>query len=185
MRGRPGDRGRGRAARDADGFARLVARARPELPLATARVVEAVGQVLEAAHEAEDRLRREPAPVLAAAVADTREQFAALIYPGFVSQTGLRRLPDLVRYLRAITRRLDTAAQDPGRDAVRMAAVHRVSDAYRQAVGRLPAGRRNAPDVLVVRWMIEELRVSLFAQVLGTPGPVSEKRVLVRARPAG
>jgi ATP-dependent helicase HrpA len=164
--------------RDADGFARLVAQARPALPLATARVVEAVGQVLEAAHEAEDRLRHEPAPVLAAAVADAREQFAALIYPGFVSETGLRRLPDLVRYLRAISRRLDTAAQDPGRDAGRMAAVHRVSDEYRQAVGRLPGARRHAPDVRAVRWMIEELRVSLFAQVLGTPGPVSEKRIL-------
>jgi ATP-dependent RNA helicase HrpA len=164
--------------RDADGFARLAGQARPALPLATARVVEAVGQVLEAAHQAEDRLRREPAPVLAAAVADAREQFAALIYPGFVSQTGLRRLPDLVRYLRAISRRLDTAAQDPGRDATRMAAVHRATEAYRQAVGRRPAGRRGAPGVLAVRWMIEELRVSLFAQVLGTPGPVSEKRIL-------
>jgi ATP-dependent RNA helicase HrpA len=168
----------GAPPRDAGGFARLAERARPELPLATARVVEAVGQVLQAAHEAEDRLRREPAPVLAAAVADAREQFAALIYPGFVSRTGLRRLPDLVRYLRAISRRLDSAAQDPGRDAERMAAVHRVTDAYRQAAGRLPAGRRRAPDVLAVRWATEELRVSLFAQVLGTPGPVSEKRIL-------
>jgi ATP-dependent helicase HrpA len=164
--------------RDAGGFARLAEQARSALPLATARVVEAVGHVLEAAHQAEDRLRREPAPVLAAAVADAREQFSALIYPGFVSQTGLRRLPDLVRYLRAISRRLDTAAQDPGRDATRMAAVHRASDAYRQAVARRPAGRRRAPGVLAVRWMIEELRVSLFAQVLGTPGPVSEKRIL-------
>jgi ATP-dependent helicase HrpA len=164
--------------RDAGGFARLVAEARSALPLATARVVEAVGQVLEAAHEAEDRLGREPAPPLAAAVADARDQFAALIYSRFVSETGLRRLPDLVRYLRAISRRLDTAAHDPGRDAGRMAAVQRVSDAYRRAVERLPAGRRAAADVLAVRWMIEELRVSLFAQVLGTSGPVSEKRVL-------
>jgi ATP-dependent helicase HrpA len=164
--------------RDAGGFARLAERARSELPLATARAVEAAGQVLQAAHEAEDRLRREPVPVLAAAVADAREQFAALIYPGFVSRTGLRRLPDLVRYLRAISRRLDNAAQDPGRDAQRMAAVYRATDAYRQAAGRRPAGRRSTPDVLAVRWMIEELRVSLFAQVLGTPGPVSEKRIL-------
>ncbi|HUA28878.1 MAG TPA: ATP-dependent RNA helicase HrpA [Streptosporangiaceae bacterium] len=160
--------------RDADGFARLVEQARPALPLAVARAVDAVGQVLEAAHEAEGRLRREPAPVLAAAVADAREQFTGLIYPGFVSATGLRRLPDLVRYLRAISRRLDGAGQDPARDAERMAAVHRVTDAYRQAVAR----RRSARDLTAVRWMIEELRVSLFAQVLGTPGPVSEKRIL-------
>jgi ATP-dependent helicase HrpA len=164
--------------RDADGFTRLVEQARPALPLAISRAVLAVGQVLEAAHEAEGRLRPGPAPVLAAAVADAREQFAGLIYPGFVSETGLRRLPDLVRYLRAISRRLDSVAQDPGRDAQRMAAVHRVTDAYRTATGRLRGGRRDTPEVRAVRWMIEELRVSLFAQVLGTPGPVSEKRIL-------
>ena len=101
-----------------------------------------------------------------------------LIYPGFVSETGLRRLPDLVRYLRAISRRLDTLAADPGRDAERMAIVHRVTDAYEQAVRELPPARRSGADTRSVRWLIEELRVSLFAQVLGTPAPVSEKRIL-------
>ena len=115
--------------------------------------------------------------MLAAARADAQEQFAALIYPRFVTETGLPRLPDLARYLRAISRRLDTAAENPARDAERMAAVHRVTGAYRQAVAGLPAARRSAAEVRAVRWMIEELRVSLFAQVLGTSGPVSEKRI--------
>jgi ATP-dependent helicase HrpA len=140
--------------------------------------VDAAGQVLEAAHEAEIRLRATPSPPLAAAFADARDQFAGLIYPRFVSETGLRRLPDLVRYLRAITRRLDTMAEDPGRDAGRMATVYRVTDAYQQAIGELAPARRSGADVLAVRWMIEELRVSLFAQILGTPAPVSEKRIL-------
>jgi len=163
---------------DADGFARLVAEARSALPLATARSVDATGLVLEAAHEAERRLRATPSPPLAAAFDDARAQFAGLIYPGFVSQTGLRRLPDLVRYLRAISRRLDTVAEDPARDAGRMATVRRVTDAYRQAVAELPAWRRSGADVLAVHWAIEELRVSLFAQVIGVSGPVSEKRIL-------
>jgi ATP-dependent helicase HrpA len=169
----------GGPAWDADGFASLLARARQALPLATARVLDVVAQVQEAAHDAEARLQgaARPAPVLEAAFADAREQFAALIYPGFVSETGLRRLPDLVRYLRAISRRLDTAAEDPRRDDERMAVVHRVTDAYRRAVGQLPPGRRSGADVRAVRWMIEELRVSLFAQVLGASGPVSEKRI--------
>ena len=162
---------------DADGFARLVTQARDALPLATARVVDLAGQVLEAAHEAEVRLQRAAIPALAAALADARGQFAALIYPQFVSETGLRRLPDLVRYLRAISRRLDTAAADPGRDAQRMAVVRTVTEAYQQAVADLSAARRSDPDVQAVRWMIEELRVSLFAQLLGTSGPVSEKRI--------
>jgi ATP-dependent helicase HrpA len=59
-----------------------------------------------------------------------------------------------------------------------MAIVRRVTDAYRQAVAELPAWRRSGADVQGVRWAIEELRVSLFAQVLGTSGPVSEKRIL-------
>jgi len=168
----------GGPAWDADGFAGLVAQARSALPLATARAVDAAGQVLEAAHDAEARLRATPSPPLAAAFADARAQFAALIYPGFVSETGLRRLPDLVRYLRAISRRLDTLASDPGRDAERTAIVRRVTDAYQQAARELPPARRSGADVQAVRWMIEELRVSLFAQVLGTPAPVSEKRIL-------
>jgi ATP-dependent RNA helicase HrpA len=169
----------GGPAWDADGFARLVAEARDALPLATARVVDVAGQALEAAHEAEVRLQRSVIPALAAALADARGQFAALIYPRFVSETGLRRLPDLVRYLRAISRRLDTAAADPGRDAERMAVVREVTEAYQETVADLPAARRSDPDVQAVRWMIEELRVSLFAQLLGTSGPVSEKRIHV------
>jgi ATP-dependent helicase HrpA len=168
----------GGPAWDADGFARLVAEARSALPLATARVVDAAAQVLEAAHDAESRLRRSASPALAGALADARDQFAALIYPQFVSKTGLRRLPDLARYLRAISRRLDTAGEDPARDAERMAATRRVTDAYQRAIEQLPAARRYGQDVQAVRWMIEELRVSLFAQVLGTSGPVSEKRIL-------
>jgi ATP-dependent helicase HrpA len=167
----------GGPAWDADGFARLVAEARDALPLATARVVDVAGQVLEAAHEAEVRLQRSVIPALAAALADARGQFAALIYPRFVSETGLRRLPDLARYLRAINRRLDTAAADPGRDAERMAVVREVTEAYQETVADLPTTRRSDPDVQAVRWMIEELRVSLFAQLLGTSGPVSEKRI--------
>jgi ATP-dependent helicase HrpA len=82
-----------------------------------------------------------------------------------------------VRYLRAISRRLDTAAQDPARDAERTAVVRRVTDAYSRAVSELSPSRRQDADVQAVRWMIEELRVSLFAQMLGTSGPISEKRI--------
>jgi len=167
----------GGPAWDADGFARLVTEARPALPLAMSRVLEAVGEVMVAAHEAESAMRRATSPVLAPALADAAAQFAALVYPGFVSATGLARLPDLVRYLRAIGRRLEVAAGDPRRDAERMAAVHRAAGAYRHVVEQLPPARRADSDVQAVRWMIEELRVSLFAQMLGTSGPVSEKRI--------
>jgi ATP-dependent helicase HrpA len=107
-----------------------------------------------------------------------REQFAGLIYRGFISATGASRLPDLIRYLRAMVRRLDKLAGEQVRDAERMTVVRRLAGEYRQAVAGLPAQRRADADVVAIRWMLEELRVNLFAQVLGTPAPVSEKRIL-------
>ncbi len=166
----------GGPAWDAEGFAHLLAAGRSALPAVTAAVVEAVARVLAEAHQVEVRLGRAASPALASALADIRSQFAALIYPGFVAETGSRRLPDLVRYLEAITRRLEKMPEAPWRDAERMAVVLRVTEAYQQAIGEHASGRRSA-DARTVRWMIEELRVSLFAQTLGTPIPVSEKRI--------
>ena len=169
----------GGPAFDAAGFARLVELARDRLAPATARVVESMARALGEAHEVEIRLAdAHPVPALEPALADMRAQFAGLIYPGFVAATGARRLPDLVRYLRAIVSRLDKLAGEQVRDGERMAAVHRVTLAYEARLQELPAETRSRPDVRAVRWQIEELRVSLFAQILGTPLPVSERRVL-------
>jgi len=115
-----------------------------------------------------------------------RAQLSGLIYPGFVTATGYRRLPHLTRYLRGMERRLDKLPENPARDAANMAVAQRTEQAYRQAVADLPAGRRDDDDVTDARWMLEELRVSLFAQTLGTLAPVSENRVLAaleRLRP--
>ncbi|HEY2508585.1 MAG TPA: ATP-dependent RNA helicase HrpA [Streptosporangiaceae bacterium] len=164
---------------DAAGFAKLVEAARDSLAPNTGRVLEYVAQILAESQEVEIRLAgaANPVPALAPALEDMRAQFAGLIYPGFITEAGARRLPDLVRYLRAIVRRLDKLAGEQARDADRMAVVHRVIAEYESAVADLPPARQTSPDVLAVRWLIEELRVSLFAQVLGTSGPVSEKRI--------
>jgi len=161
---------------DAAGFARLLAAARDDLALRAARVVETAAQVLAEAHEVEIRLAAEPSPPLAPAFADMRSQLGGLIYPGFIASTGAARLPDLVRYLRAMVRRLEKLPGEQGRDAERMATVHRVTADYRGVLASLPPERREGARA--VRWLIEELRVNLFAQVLGTPVPVSEKRIL-------
>ena len=76
-----------------------------------------------------------------------------------------------------MSRRLEKMPECPARDAERMAVVHRVTGDYRQALAELPPAPAAAPDARAVRWMIEELRVSLFAQTLGTRGPVSEQRI--------
>jgi len=169
----------GGPAWDAAGFGRLTTAARDHLAPVTARVVESLARVLIEAHEVQIRLSgANPVPALQPALADMRGQFDGLIYSGFIAATGSRRLPDLVRYLRAIVRRLDKFAGEQVRDAERMAVVRRVRDAYEARLRDISAASRARPDVAAVHWLIEELRVSLFAQVLGTPVPVSEKRVL-------
>ena len=167
----------GGPAWDRAGFETLLAEARARLAAVTADVVSAVARVLAAAHEVESGLAGVTSPVLAAAAADLREQLAGLIFPGFVSETGAARLADLTRYLQAMRRRLDKMADSPGRDAGLMATVHEVTGEYEDTLAALSPGRRASEQARAVRWMIEELRVSLFAQALGTRGPISEKRI--------
>ena len=108
--------------------------------------------------------------------ADVRAQLDSLVRPGFVAATGVARLRDVRRYLLAMQHRLERAATNP-REPVLQEQVDAVEAAYADLLEALPPNRRAAADVTDIGWMIEELRVSLFAQSLGTPGPVSEKRV--------
>jgi len=168
----------GGPARDREGFEQLSAAVRSGLHEVSADVVTHVESALRLAHAIETRLDDARADAVQPAVADMRAQLSGLIYPGFVTATGYRRLPQLTRYLRGIERRLDKLPENPARDAVSMAVAQRVEQAYRQAVADLPPARREDPDVTEIRWMLEELRVSLFAQTLGTVAPVSENRIL-------
>jgi ATP-dependent helicase HrpA len=176
----------GGPARDRGGFDRLSAAVRSGLHEVTADVVAHVESALRLAHAVQARLDDSRADLVQPAVADMRAQLSGLIYPGFVTATGYRRLPQLTRYLRGIERRLDKLPENPARDAANMAVAQRTEQAYRQTVADLPPARRDDPDVSEIRWMLEELRVSLFAQTLGTLGPVSENRIqaaLARLRP--
>jgi ATP-dependent helicase HrpA len=112
----------------------------------------------------------------AATRADVRAQLESLLRPGFVAATGVARLRDVQRYLRAMQHRLERAATNP-REPVLQEQVDGVEAAYADLLESLPATRGAAAEVTDIGWMIEELRVSLFAQTLGTAGPISEKRV--------
>ncbi|HEX5296271.1 MAG TPA: ATP-dependent RNA helicase HrpA [Streptosporangiaceae bacterium] len=172
----------GGPAWDADGFERLSAAVRSRLHEVTADVVTQVESALRLAHSVGARLDDLRAAPVQAAAADLRGQLSGLVYPGFVTATGYRRLPHLTRYLRGMEHRLDKLPENPGRDAASMAVAQRVEQAYRDTVAALPDGRRSGADVTDVRWMLEELRVSLFAQALGTQAPVSENRILAALR---
>jgi ATP-dependent helicase HrpA len=168
----------GGPAWDQEGFERLAAAVRPRLREVTADVVRRAESALRLAHAVETRLADMRAEAVRPAAADMRAQLAGLIYPGFVTATGYRRLPHLTRYLQGIERRLDKLPENPARDAANMIVAQRAEQAYREAVADLPVARRSGPEVTEARWMLEELRVSLFAQTLGTQAPVSENRVL-------
>jgi len=162
---------------DAAGFATLRDTVRSELVETTIDVVDRVRQVLAAAYAVEQRLDRTASLALVAALADVREQLAAMVHPGFVSGTGFSRLADLPRYLAAIERRLDKLPQNPRRDREQQARIDTVCREYAEMLAGLPPARRAGPAAAQIRWMIEELRVNVFAQALGTPYPVSEQRI--------
>ncbi|MCA2187598.1 ATP-dependent RNA helicase HrpA [Nonomuraea cavernae] len=165
---------RGGPAWDPVSYDRLYQHVRAELHATSADVLARVEQILGVWHTVGAGLE----PVRAGASAgDIRDQLAKLVYPGFVTATGHRRLPDLLRYIRAVERRLTKLPEEPWRDEEWMDRVHKVEDDYHDLLAKLPPARRSDPDVVEIRWMIEELRVSFFAQTLGTPTPVSEKRI--------
>jgi ATP-dependent helicase HrpA len=168
----------GGPAGDADGFARLTEHVRPRLHAATYEVVTWAEEILRAAHDARIRLDGLRSPVLQPAADDIRRQLDGLIYAGFLTAAGAARLPSLARYLKAVGRRLDKLPDNAGRDAQQMTVVHGVQDAYRQALAGLLPEARSGQAATEIRWQIEELRVSLFAQTIGTPLPVSERRIV-------
>ncbi len=167
----------GGPAWDGAAFDGLLATVRAELPEASFAVLREVQQILALAHPLEGTLRELRAPALASSVADARAHLDGLIHRGFVTDTGADRLADLTRYLTALQRRLERLPRDPARDRINTATVGRASEAYRELLATVPAGREPGEEIRRVRWMIEELRVSLFAQNLRTPYPISEERV--------
>ncbi len=164
--------------RDEAAFDTLVASARQQLLPLTQDAVRRVEAVLTQAREVAVAIGAAPGRrVPEAAVADLRRQMGGLLHRGFVASAGRRRLPDLVRYLRAMAHRLEKLPANAVRDALWTDQVAAVTAEYEQLRRQVPP--TGAPDdpVTRIRWMVEELRVGLFAQQLGTPRPVSEQRL--------
>ncbi len=143
----------------------------------TVNMLRRVETVLSAAQDVQLLLRAPAPPPHTDAIADVRAQLDRLLPRGFVTATGRAHLPDLARYLTAIHRRLDRLPYAIEGDRDRMRRVHAVQDAYDELVHGLPAARATAADLRDIARQTEELRVSLWAQQLGTPRPVSEKLI--------
>lgn len=168
----------GGPAWDEESYRKLYDKVRAEIVDTTVRTVAQVQQVLAAWQACERRLKAVSSPALLANLTDVRKQLDALVKPGFVTWAGIRRLPDLMRYLVAADRRLQQMPTNVQRDTTRMEKVHEMQDEYAWLLEQLPKGRPVPSSVLEIRWMIEELRVSYFAHALGTAYPVSDKRIV-------
>jgi ATP-dependent helicase HrpA len=181
-------RGDEQVAWDEPGFRRLQQHVADGLEDTMRELVPAVARVLESAASLRNQLDGLAAAAhrnadLAEVTADVTGQLDGLVFPGFVTATGRARLADLPRYLAGARRRLERlqAAARPvdalRRDLQQMDLVHALEDSYTEAVERLSTSDWSDARVTEVRWMLQELRVSLFAQELGTRQQVSEKRV--------
>ncbi|WP_432248919.1 ATP-dependent RNA helicase HrpA [Streptomyces sanyensis] len=163
---------------DEAAYRALFDKVRADLVDLTVRTVDQVQQVLAAWQACERRLKATTSPTLLPNVQDVQRQLAALMPDGFVTRTGLARLPDLMRYLVAADRRLQQMPTSVQRDTTRMEKVHEMQDEFAWLLEQFPEGRPVPRAARDVRWMIEELRVSYFAHALGTAYPVSDKRIV-------
>jgi ATP-dependent helicase HrpA len=139
--------------------------------------VTTVTATLAAARDADRAIRATTSMAVISALADAREQLAGLVFPGFISRTGTAQLRHLPRYLRGIASRLDKLPTEIARDRVWMTEVQNATARYVAAGGRIPLAVGSPEKIVKVRWMLEELRVSLFAQHLGTAETVSTQRI--------
>ena len=155
-------------------FARLERAVRDDTPQLAADALATAGDVLEAAARVRRRLGALTADALASTVADAEAHCARLVAPGFVRRSGTERLPDVHRYVRGIEYRLDHLAGDVERDRRRMAEVRPLEREYAAYV----AGLDRVPDeAREIAWLLEELRINLFAQPLGAKTPASPERI--------
>ncbi|MFB9609179.1 ATP-dependent RNA helicase HrpA [Kutzneria kofuensis] len=166
----------GGPAFDQAGFEKLLVRARAGLNETVLDVVNRVRRVLNAAQAVERQLAAAKfAPD--ASVADIRAQLRGLVHADFAAETGYQRLPDVERYLKAIERRLEKLPENPQRDVQRTEEIAEITAEYRALLDAVPPGEPVGEPLRNIGWMIQELRVSYFAQTLGTAYPVSEKRI--------
>ncbi len=139
--------------------------------------VALVTRILKAAREADQAITKAASLSLMSPLADARSQLEALVPAGFVSTTGLDRLRHLPRYLDGIALRVRKMQDDPGRDRRFMNDYETAATAYAKAGGTVPVAPDADPRLVRVRWMLEELRIALFAQELRAAEPVSPQRI--------
>ncbi|WP_032115877.1 ATP-dependent RNA helicase HrpA [Candidatus Arsenophonus nilaparvatae] len=162
----------------AEDYQRLEIYVRAELNEVVVEIAKQVEMILTRAFAINKRLKGRVDIHLALPFSDIKTQLSGLIFKGFVTSHGWQKLPDIIRYLNAIERRLEKLVADPNRDRAHMLRIEHIKQQWQGWLAKLSSVQRELPEVQAIYWMMEELRVSLFAQQLGTPYPISDKRIL-------
>ncbi|MFT4995380.1 MAG: ATP-dependent helicase HrpA, partial [Paraglaciecola sp.] len=164
--------------RDKENFANCVEWLKGEINEQVLSLAEKVEKGLTQAHGIKKKMKGNVPLSLISAHGDIKQQLDSLVYNGFVSDIGVMRIEPWQRYIEGIVRRLEKLPIDPTKDRLHQINIEKVHSLYHGKLQKVPAGMP-VPDVLQeVRWMIEELRVSFFAQQLGTSMPISSKRII-------
>lgn len=150
---------------------------REEINDCVLRIATKVERCLTTAHAIQKRMKGSVPLNMISAQGDIKQHLGSLIYTGFVSQNGANRLDDMCRYVEGIARRLDKLPIDPNKDRMHQINIEKVQNHYQQCLSKINPSQPTPTDLLEVRWMIEELRISFFAQQLGTAIPISAKRI--------
>ncbi|MCA1978021.1 MAG: ATP-dependent RNA helicase HrpA [Thiobacillus sp.] len=153
-------------------FERQKERARPRIGVVRQALLRDVTEILDLYAQVSARLAAQPQ--FPGPMRDEAAHLAALVPRDFIVATPWAHLKDLPRYLKGILKRLEKLPAAGERDARGMAGVLTLQNKY---LARLAAGKRVSPELADFRWQLEELRISLFAQELKTPYPVSVKRL--------
>ena len=142
------------------------------------QVVSLLTKIIAGSRDAEKAIKAASNIAMLSPLADAREQLSALVYPGFAAETGLTQLRRLPVYLAGIVHRIGKLGENLGRDRIWMTEVQTATARYELAGGRLPLRPDSAASLVRARWLLEELRLSLFAQHLGAAEPVSLQRII-------
>ncbi|WP_307861835.1 ATP-dependent RNA helicase HrpA [Nocardioides sp. SYSU D00065] len=163
--------------RDEAAYDDVVSAAREAVERGTSAAVHDVMRVLDAWRTADKAISGRADLMTLPALTDMRAQVARLMTDGFVGEAGATRLRDLARYLAAVTYRRERLDAQVARDRAQMDQLMGLQDAWLHAVAALPEGQPLPQHLREARWLLEEYRVSLFAQQLGTREKVSDQRI--------
>lgn len=165
-------------------FDALYQQVRAELIDTVFVVTKLVAEILSRAAKVRKLIKKSTSLAVINAMSDMKQQVDHLVYPGFVAETGYDQLAHLPRYLQAVETRINKLGPQVNKDNQLMLTIQDLEDDYDEAIKKLPAGTTVTRELKHVEWMIEELRVSFFAQELGTAYTVSEKRIRTKLREA-